>query len=48
MYCGILSTYCLLLLLQRSLSVPSWNHYCLLIDGHHYCSVFKTYCLLLC
>ena len=35
LYCGILSTYCLLLLLQRSLSVPSLEPLLLLTDGHH-------------
>ena len=35
LYCGILSNYCLLLLLQRSLSVPLLEPLLLLIDGHH-------------
>ena len=35
LYCGILSSYCLLLLLQRSLSVPLLEPLLLLIDGHH-------------
>ena len=37
LYCGILSTYglLLLLLLQRSLSVPSLEPLLLLTDGHH-------------
>ena len=49
LYCGILSNYCLLLLLQRSLSVPSLEPLLLLTDGHHLLlGLFKTYYLLYC
>ena len=34
LYCGILSTYCLLLLRQKSLSVPLLEPLLLLTDGH--------------